>query len=179
MNDAICDSRDNFAVDRRAWALLGMALPETVTPVERLVDRLLSVQGPQWFERGLAEMLIPRAQLTRRALLDGSADLPGLKALKDAAKSHRRDSRGVEEMELLGVAGYFVALAAALDAHARLLTARPPGDVTRAFGQLLEALPSDWAGLFERATARLAALCESRGRSGSDEASWGDAEPSE
>lgn len=84
------------------------------------------------------------------ALVDGTAPLTALEALKERAKSGFADARPREE-RLAAAAAYFLAIAAARRHHGRAISSLPDAALRALLIDLAAAAPEPWSSLFSAA----------------------------
>lgn len=134
-----------------ASELLRTALSGPRRPVDGLIERLGRDDGAEWFDRTLRRLTAspdePAALFVR-----GDAGLDSLIAFKEKAKGAVADGPTIEAT-IEASALYFIAVAAALRHHRRLITTRDRDELAEALIDLAAALAPPWRDLAIEASA--------------------------
>ena len=143
--------------DDQARRLLRMGMVQPFRPVDALIDKLLTPEGPDWLRRALMgpPFTCDPALAGGAALLSGRVMLTQLMNLKEVSKAQARDSD--QSSRLAARAGYDLAIAAAVVHYGRVITTQRKSEQAMALGDLGEALPQPWAALVAQAVERLGA----------------------
>lgn len=134
---------------------LGLSRPDR--PVDDLIKRLRQPDGAQWLASALVEVLGGSADSPGRKLLDPGTPLVELTQLKERSTDFARRASDSESW-LMGMAGYFLSIGAALVHHSSLITSRSRDEVTRTLRQLAETTSPPWSSLLKRAAELVALL---------------------
>lgn len=120
-------------------------------PVDDLIDRLLEPSGAEWLPAALASG--PMRGMGEPALLlaGAGATLEQLEAIR--RQSAAQVKSGPSEARLEGLAGYFLAVAAALRQHGTLITRRDRAEVNAVLLELAAAAPPPYCDLLREAAA--------------------------
>lgn len=139
---------DRVSLDR-ASVLLRFGITRPRRSVDALIERLERSDGPTWLDAALATG--PLTGLGGpTAFARGTAPLESIHRAKDRGKELAAHAREPEE-RLAGLAGYFVAIAAALAHHGSAITTRPIDELAPMLLDLATVAPSPWTELFGRA----------------------------
>lgn len=138
-----------------AARLLSLGIRGPARPVDRLVDRLRSVDRQKWVEGVLLEIERAVQPGARDLLLTGrhvtDAPLEVLRRIKDRCKKQAaRAEPGKEPLEPM--LGYFFAVAAALTHHQTLISSVARSEIDSVLLDLACELPDPWVDLLCRAT---------------------------
>jgi hypothetical protein len=150
--NAACSNVETTTIEPDAVSkLLELSLSSSRCWVEVLKDLVAEPEGGRWLERTLARGPVGRAGEPRQLLLAGVADVDLLRRLKSECKTAFHDYGDDDDRRIIGIAGYFFTLVAALAHHRTLLSRQPRTDVGAVLGDLAIACPDDWGRLVERA----------------------------
>jgi len=120
------------------------------SPLSHLLARLEEPDGRAWFERGLSGPPWTTVPGGAAAILGGTASLVALYAVKDHCKAAFRGGEDLDNV-LTSVAGYFLAVAAALVHHGAVLSSQSRAELGPLLIDLATALPEPWSSLASRA----------------------------
>lgn len=144
--------RDPGVTELQATRLLSLGLSNDRRPIDDLIDRLDEPDGARWLERVLtARSADVNAALTP-ALSSPQTNLALLKAVKERGKTLVKETASGES-RLEGLAIYFLALAAALVHHQRLISRQRMAEVRDVMLDLAAVAPTPWSDLLTRAAA--------------------------
>lgn len=132
---------------------LGLAGPRR--PVDALVDRLSMPDGASWFTQSLQRHPLKNIGDAEATLVHGRADLVALERLKEASKRLLHDAIN-ENDRLTGLAGYFLAVAAALRHHNRIICSRSAEELHSVMLDLAAVAPAPWSDLLSAAALKAA-----------------------
>ena len=110
--------------------------------VDELIDRLIEERDPAWFERMLEAGPPGSCGPVRKSLHDGGASLPDVIRIKNGSKAAFH--RSSPEERLSGIAGYFLAVAAARIHHGATISSRPREEVDGVLLDLASSAPAPW-----------------------------------
>jgi hypothetical protein len=118
--------------------------------VVHLQQRLEQADGAAWLAGCLAKPPFAPLADPRGALVDGTAPLAELEALKERAKAGFAEARPREE-RLASAAAYFLAIAAAAKHHRRALSSIPTDTLKVLLIELAASAPEPWSSLLSAA----------------------------
>lgn len=130
--------------------LLELGLPETPRPVDVLIDRLQRSDGASWFDRQVAQGPLAASGNVDALETGEGLTLEMAEAAKEAGKRLLNESLS-EDDRLGGLAGYFIACAAALTHLETSISSRPLTSLAVVLLDLAGAAPHRWSMLMERA----------------------------
>lgn len=133
----------------RATQLLRMGMSET-RPVDRLIDRLEKRDGAEWLATALRAGPLAGDGDPLEFFTSRSTSLEALEAVKERCKDGVGGD-GDRDERLGHVAGYFLAIAAALRDHNTPLTSRDPKELQGMLLDLAVAIPDDYRELLAQA----------------------------
>lgn len=127
-------------------------------PVDDLIHRLELDDGVAWFTRHLGRGALGRSGPASELLVGGTASLEQLRHLKRDCKLQFKQGKrdGDADAALAGLAGYFLAIAAALHHHGRHIGSQPGAALADVLLDLASALPEPWAELLAAAAPEVA-----------------------
>ena len=133
------ETRTDAAISK----LLGLGLRPSDQPFDFLIERLCAPDGPAWLSSRVDAVFEEPSGWFADHVVSGGVSLADLESLKQSAKSlyHRASSKGTS---LLALAGYFLAVAAALVHHGSYISGRDRTEVRTAFLDLADVLPEPW-----------------------------------
>jgi hypothetical protein len=133
-----------------ASRLLQLGLSGPRRPVDALIDRLSQLDGHRWLESALTVGPASVFEDPENALIHGRATLDQLKQMKDGGKSLMKQSRD-RETRLIAIAGYFVAIAAAMAHYGNRICSREREELNPILLDLAAVAPNKWSELLSRA----------------------------
>jgi hypothetical protein len=133
-----------------ATRLLRLGLSEPRRPVDDLIDRLGAADGATWLE-GALERVLGDLGSAREQLVEGRATIAQLASVKEHSQTLLRAGPDADS-RLAGIAGYFLALAAALRHHGHALSSRGRDELDAVLLDLATAAPSPFSELLSGAT---------------------------
>lgn len=143
-------SSDRRDLDPKTTArLLELGLSGPRKPADDLLERLERKEGRRWFSDRVLAGISEGGFENPDRLAPGEATLEELIALKDWSKGEVSGSSG--DRRLAGLAGYFLAVAAALVHYQKLICGRTRGELDPVLFDLATAVPSPWDDLFVKA----------------------------
>ncbi len=119
--------------------LLGLTVGESVSPAELLARRIQADPDGSWVHRALRGESFVESGTDWETIARGGASLDALRALKVSASANAPAQR--IEQSLDRVLAYFVAVAAASDAHSQRITQRDPADIAESLIAIGSVLP--------------------------------------
>jgi hypothetical protein len=135
-----------------ASRLLSIGLAAERRPVEALIDALEDGEPDVVLRRLLAQVKVqgPSGPIDiARVVLGDAPSVADLKLIKEAGKKSASEpgASGTSPVRLAGLAAYFLALAAALARHGKLISGQTRDQVDEALLELGSALADPWRGL--------------------------------
>ena len=130
--------------------LLRVGLSEPRRPIDSLTERLDQSDGAAWLESALTRGPIGGVGDATALIIEGGATVEDLMAIKERSKLGYA-SAGNEDERRIVLLAYFLAVAAALLHHDRLITSQPRESVNEMLIDLGGSLPATWAAFAERA----------------------------
>jgi hypothetical protein len=127
---------------------LGFAGPRR--PIDDLIDRLSLPDGHGWLQNALTLQFGIGPDEIEDSLCRGNATLASTEQLKELGKKAIAQ-HATAESRMAAIAMYFLAVAAALVHHKRLIASRPREEVNDALLDLASAAPEPWAKLLGEA----------------------------
>ncbi len=146
-------SKDGRLQGSTVTKLLQLGLAGPRRPVDALIDRLNASDGATWFSVALGRHPIKQIGDPVLTLVHGRADMTALERLKDASKRLLQDAIS-ENDRLTGLAGYFLAVAAGVEHHARNISSRPPTELHGVLLDLAAVSPAPWSDLLAGAAMK-------------------------
>ena len=137
-----------------AASLVPVALVGRHRPIDRALDRLEADDGARLFARLAALPPIADAAPDAAAFVGFPPGLETLERLKARSKRILGSPHDADERDR-AVLGYFIAVAAALSAHGRLISSQPIASIEPVLLDLAELAPEPWSRLFAEAAGRL------------------------
>ena len=134
-----------------ASRLLQLGLSGPRRPVDGLVERLSQLDGHRWLESALSRGPACTFEDPESALIHGGATLDQLKEMKEDCKSLMKQSRD-QETRLIALAGYFLAIAAAMAHYENCICSREREELDPILLDLASVAPGDWSNLLSRAS---------------------------
>ncbi|MEQ8766797.1 MAG: hypothetical protein RL885_22985 [Planctomycetota bacterium] len=147
-------SFEDLAGDR-VCLLLAMGLEQPSQPLDLLVGRLIEPDGSAWLSEVLRYGPTATFGPPRRTLVQGTADIRELLAIKEMCKTYFQVAPRSSD-RLAALVGYFLTVAAALSHYGELITRQSARKLDEAFWDLTSALPDPWSELASSAVERLA-----------------------
>ncbi|MEQ8850759.1 MAG: hypothetical protein RIB32_03140 [Phycisphaerales bacterium] len=149
VNDKGADAPDTLSAIE-ASRLLPIGLSQPAGPVAEVIDRLRGADGDAWLRLTLERGPVRDAGVEPRRLLDPDVTVADLERVKDASK--RVMGRAETKNDVLSATlAYFLAIAAALTHHGRLITSQRRDLVDDALIDLADAAPEPWSDLLQSA----------------------------
>ncbi len=130
---------------------LGQSGPRDDEPVDELVERISLPGGDRWILSALASSDLTSGRL-EDLLVKGAGNLDEIVSIKDRAKAIFNREKD-EDLRLLGLAAYLLAIAAGLTHHGTLITRQRREIVDSGLHRLSAVMPSPWKELLERGEA--------------------------
>jgi hypothetical protein len=136
----------------RSYRLLKLGLTQPRRPIDELIERLSRDDGATWFLGLCQRQPLNLFGLANEALPGGRASVAQLTELKETGKRMLRESG--TDSRLIGMATYFLAVAAALANHGALICSRTREELDPVLLDLATVLPGQWSEMLGRATMR-------------------------
>jgi len=130
-----------------------MGLSRGYEPIDELLARLRSAQGPAWLEGELRGGRLAPPELFEKLRVGSEVPIEGLERLKERGNELLKAPSDRDAL-LAGMAGYFLAVAAALATRGTLITSQNPERLAPILRRLSEAAPEPWKGIFAAAANR-------------------------
>ncbi len=134
--------------------LLRMGMRAPARPSDKLIDRLAAADAHDWLAQSLASDRIAGA--ASHSIASGGWSISDLDALKNRCKALTL-SEADAAARLGALAGYYLAIAAAIVHHQRLISSQPKAELASLFADLGSAAPEPWATLLGKAAVALGA----------------------
>lgn len=130
--------------------LLKIGIAQKQRPVDRLLDRLVAVDGGEWFEAAVSEEPFRTVFADPAAVCTGPVEQLELRQLKSKGKRMCGPDRGPED-RLRGTLAYMTSVAAGLVHHDAYLSSQPPETIAPVLTDLSGAVSGAWSDLFANA----------------------------
>jgi len=130
--------------------LLKMGLIEKQRPVDRLLDRLLEVDGADWFSEVIKEEPFITVFADPKTMCEGVVERLELKSLKSKGKRMCAPERGPED-RLRGTLAYMLSVAAGLVHRDEYMSSQPTSVIEPVLVDRSASVPEPWSGLFAAA----------------------------
>jgi|GEM_PF-2553029 len=143
---------DNISANR-ASVLLRLGLPSPRNAADDLVDRLESPGGSEWATEVMRRDPFTSVSIDLQSLT-AVAPLNMLIALKDLGKDMVK-SPSDRDGYLAGLAGYYLAIAAAIVQHRQVITRTPRQELSQILIEIASVAPAPWASVFMRAAEQV------------------------
>lgn len=130
--------------DVLATQLLRLGFAAGARPIDELIARLESPDGPNWFALAMAGPVL--------APLNDPRVRPALEVLievKDASKGKLAKPADPDERSE-GLLGYFLAIGAGMFHHAQNICSRPDSEVKAVLADLATVVPAPWQEVLSR-----------------------------
>lgn len=134
--------------------LLRMGMRSPSRPSDKLIDRLAAADAHDWLAQALASDRIAGAKAD--TIASGAWSIVDLDALKNRSKALTL-SESDPNSRLAALAGYYLAIAAAIVHHQRLISSQPKAELASLFADLGATAPEPWATLLGKAAVALGA----------------------
>lgn len=138
----------------RANLLLGVGLGGDPRPIDELIAYLTSGIASKWLEFALDHGPMKGIGSARELLLEGRASAEQMRSVKEQSKRLLKKAAASQE-RLAAMAGYFIAIAAAVVHHRTIPSDRPYADIRDVLIDLATALPDPWSEMLGKATIAL------------------------
>lgn len=144
-NPSVSHTYDDISANR-ASVLLRLGLPSPRNAADDLVDRLEAHGGAEWARAVMAREPFTGAGLDIASIV-GGIPLTTLVLLKDRGKDMVKSPID-RDGYLAGLAGYYLAIAAAICHHHSIITRTPKADLSQILIEIASVAPPDWSRLF-------------------------------
>lgn len=132
--------------------LLKIGIIEKQRPVDRLLDRLIAVDGGEWFSNVIQEPPFNAVFADAAVLCQGPVERVEINSLKSKGKRLSGADRGQED-RLRGTLAYMLSVAAGLVHLEEMVSSQPAEVLEPVLQDLSGALSDEWSTLFASAAA--------------------------
>jgi hypothetical protein len=133
--------------------LLRVGLSEPRRPIDSLTERLDQADGAAWLGSALERSPIGKIGDPKAVIIYGDASVDDLMMIKENSKRGYAEAQDEDQRHRVLLA-YFLAVAAALVHHERLITSQPRESVNEMLTDLGGSLPGQWAAITEQAALK-------------------------